>query len=120
MAKKSRKRTRNKKVGTRSSSTVQIKNVNVPNTKTRIDGVKYEVIRRAILAVVPRSAKGITFKELPSAVDAWLAKNHKDWTGSVPWYTTTVKLDLEARGMIARIEGERPQRVRRVAADSKA
>lgn len=115
MAKKSRKRTRSKKVGARSSSTVQIKNVNVPNTKTRIDADKYEVIRRAILAVVPRSAKGITFKELPVAVEAWLAEHYKDWAGSVSWYTTTVKLDLEARGMIARIVGERPQRVQRLA-----
>jgi hypothetical protein len=29
--------------------------------------------------------------------------------GSVSWYTTTVKLDLEARGGIARVKGAKPQ-----------
>lgn len=34
--------------------------------------------------------------------------------GSVGWYTTTVKLDLEARGEIARVESARPQRLVRL------
>lgn len=33
--------------------------------------------------------------------------------GSVSWYTTTVKLDLEARGELERVPGSRPQRLRR-------
>lgn len=32
--------------------------------------------------------------------------------GSVSWYFTTVKLDLEARGMIHRVPGKRPQHIR--------
>jgi len=32
--------------------------------------------------------------------------------GSVSWYFTTVKLDLEARGILERVPGERPQRIR--------
>jgi hypothetical protein len=33
---------------------------------------------------------------------------------SLRWYTTAVKLDLEAEGLIERKPGSRPQRVRRV------
>ena len=33
---------------------------------------------------------------------------------SVGWYATTVKLDLEARGLIERVPDARPQRLRRV------
>jgi hypothetical protein len=32
--------------------------------------------------------------------------------GSISWYVTTVKLDLEARGLIARVPGSHPQRLR--------
>jgi Family of unknown function (DUF6958) len=34
--------------------------------------------------------------------------------GSVGWYTTSVNLDLEARGLIERVPGAQPQRLRRV------
>jgi hypothetical protein len=32
--------------------------------------------------------------------------------GSISWYATMVKLDLEARGEIERIPGSSPQRIR--------
>ncbi len=35
-----------------------------------------------------------------------------DFEGSVGWYATTVKLDLEARGLIERMPGESPQVLR--------
>ena len=34
--------------------------------------------------------------------------------GSVTWYVTTVKLDLEARGTLKRVPNSRPQLVRLV------
>jgi hypothetical protein len=35
-----------------------------------------------------------------------------NFDGAVGWYTTTVKLDLEARGVIQRIPKSSPQRLR--------
>jgi hypothetical protein len=32
--------------------------------------------------------------------------------GSVTWYVTTVKLDMEARGEVKRVQNSRPQLVR--------
>ncbi|MCZ7544494.1 MAG: hypothetical protein M5R40_13685 [Anaerolineae bacterium] len=52
----------------------------------------------------------MTFADLIPAVDAALAG---DFDGSVGWHVTTVKLDLEARGLIERVPQSRPQRLRR-------
>ena len=72
-----------------------------------IEKVKYELIREAILAVI--SAQGeIAFSALPAAVSRRLP----DFEGSIGWYTTTVKLDLEARHLIERIPGKGPQILR--------
>ena len=78
---------------------------------TRISKTKYNAYKKAILKVVPKSKEGITFNELPKAVKRVLPK---DVDGSVNWYTVCVKLDLEARGMIERIPGAKPQRLRRI------
>ena len=77
---------------------------------TRISKQKYDAYKKAILKVVPRSKEGITFKELPAAVKRVLPKTIE---GSVNWYTVCVKLDLEARGLLERVPGAKPQRLRR-------
>ena len=69
---------------------------------------KYEIIRSAILCVMDEQ-KEITFKNLSRAVEKQVNGNFE---GSVMWYVTTVKLDLEARGQIKRVPNSRPQLVR--------
>jgi len=51
----------------------------------------------------------VRFKELSPAVEEVLGQAFE---GSIPWYVTTVKLDLEARGLIERIPNARSQRLR--------
>ncbi len=58
--------------------------------------------------------KPTAFADLPDLVGKRLSKAQRCGFGSIGWYTTTVKLDLEARGLIERIEGSKPQRLRRV------
>jgi hypothetical protein len=72
-----------------------------------IDRIKYHVIREAILETI-RDRDGITFSELTQAVRDRI-EDHFD--GSVSWYVTTVKLDLEARALIVRAPGSGPQRL---------
>lgn len=72
---------------------------------------KYDAVREAILKVVPKEEPGLPFKELSIRVEEALAPDSRSELGSIGWYTTTVKLDLEARGFIARIVGSRPQRL---------
>ena len=72
--------------------------------------VQYEIIRKAIMAVL-KTQKEITFMNLSRAVEKEVGKKFE---GSVLWYVTTVKLDLEARGEIKRVTNSRPQLVKLV------
>ena len=78
---------------------------------TRIDKWKYEAVRRAILKSVPKNKTGIVFKTLPDQVELHLKPEEKAKLGSVGWYTTCVKLDLEVKGKIQRVVGRSPQRL---------
>jgi hypothetical protein len=69
---------------------------------------KYDLIREAILCVL-RTQKEITFMNLSRAVEKEV--NGK-FEGSVTWYVTTVKLDMEARGEVRRVPNSRPQLVK--------
>ena len=69
---------------------------------------KYEIIRKAILTTL-RQHKEMPFMKLSREVEKEINGNFK---GSVTWYVTTVKLDLEARGEVKRVPNSRPQLVR--------
>lgn len=71
---------------------------------------KYDDMRSAILKALEEEDEP-TFSELGDDVGRQL-EGHFD--GSIGWYFTTVKLDLEARGVIERVKGSRPQRIRLV------
>jgi hypothetical protein len=73
-----------------------------------IDRIKYEAVKSAILDAIDRHGE-ISFQNLMQTVESQLP----DFDGSIPWYVTSVKLDLEARGLIERIPKSSPQRIRR-------
>ena len=79
---------------------------------TRIHKWKYDLLRGVILDIVEGSAEGVEFRELTGLVEARLSPQELSDLGSVSWYTTTVKLDMEVKGDIARVAGARPQRLR--------
>ena len=74
---------------------------------------KFDAVRRAILAVVAAEPKGVVFRDLPGLVAAALNADERAELGSVSWYTTTVKLELEVRGELRRLAGASPQRLTR-------
>jgi hypothetical protein len=76
----------------------------------KISKEKYEIIRKAIMAALHKQ-KEMTFMNLSRAVEKEVKGN---FDGSVTWYVTTVKLDLEARGEIKRVPNSRPQLVKLV------
>ena len=69
---------------------------------------KYEIIRKTIMSIL-RSNKEMTFMKLSRAVEKEV---RGQFEGSVMWYVTTVKLDLEARGEVKRVPHSRPQLVK--------
>lgn len=76
-----------------------------------IDQDKYDTMRQAILDAVQDRGE-ISFKELIEDVRRRLTGK---FDGSINWYVTTVKLDLEARAVIERIPRSSPQRLRMAA-----
>ena len=74
----------------------------------KISREKYETIRKAILCVL-QTQKEISFMNLSRGVEKEVNGNFE---GSVMWYVTAVKLDLEARGEIKRVPNSRPQLVK--------
>lgn len=69
---------------------------------------KYNLIRESILDSL-RTHGEITFKDL---IEEVREKLEESFSGSISWYVTTVKLDLEARRIIERIPHRRPQQLR--------
>jgi len=73
-----------------------------------ISKAKYEVMAETIRATLA-SGSEMTFKELNVVVGEQLEGNFE---GSIGWYFTTIKLDLEARGVLERVAASKPQRIR--------
>jgi len=71
----------------------------------RIDSTKYEAVRAAIFDNL-REYGPMTFTQLGALVEEQLCTT---FTGSVTWYYTAVKLDMEAHGEIRRVPNSRPQ-----------
>lgn len=76
-------------------------------TGVNIDNGKYNQIKQAIMDSIEEQGE-IKFGALMDAVGEKLP----NFDGSIGWYTTTVKLDLEARQIIERIPDQSPQRLR--------
>jgi uncharacterized protein DUF6958 len=71
----------------------------------RIDQRKYEAVHAAILENL-RQYGSMTFTQLGALVEEQL---QPVFSGSVTWYYTTVKLDMETHGEIRRVPNSRPQ-----------
>jgi hypothetical protein len=92
---------------------ITTRNVTEGSGGTRIDRDRYELMKAALLEVVPQDEAGIAFMDLADALDPLLKARGWPADASVMWYLTTVKLDLEARGLLERIPRKRPQHLRR-------
>lgn len=69
---------------------------------------KYDVMKEVMLETITDYGE-IAFKELANVIHEKLRDKRE---GSVTWYVTAVKLDLEARGLIERFAKDRQQYIR--------
>ncbi|MEM1220883.1 MAG: hypothetical protein AAGH79_18325 [Bacteroidota bacterium] len=76
----------------------------------RIARAKYDIIFAFILKKVG-DRPGITFSDL---ADLAVQEVAPTFDGKVLWYLTTVKLDMEARGVIERVPRTSPHQLRLV------
>ncbi len=69
---------------------------------------KYDTIRDFIVTTIEKH-RDISFEDLGDLAEKELSAT---FDGKVLWYVVTVKLDLEARGIIERIPKTSPHRLR--------
>lgn len=64
-----------------------------------IDATIYEPFKAAILKSL-KGSKGKTFTELTDDVVKTIRKKIPGFKKSIPWYTISIRLDLETRGIV--------------------
>lgn len=74
---------------------------------TNLPKWKFDAIRSAILSTLETG--DIPFSQLKDAVNSRLTEDELAHLGSLGWHTTSVKLEMEVRGEIRRIDGPGPQ-----------
>jgi hypothetical protein len=91
---------------------VQLRNPDPNKKTTRIAPDTYAVARRTVLAIVPADEPGITLNAYLDAMATQLPKA-RGWDRSLSagWYAMAMKLDLEARGELRRVNKRPPQRL---------
>ena len=68
-------------------------------TERKFDSSIYEPVKAAILQSL-NGSKGKTFAELTNDVVKIIHKQLPGFTRSIPWYTISIRLDLETRGIV--------------------
>lgn len=76
---------------------------------TNIPQWRFDIIRRAIIEVIATGE--IRFADLPDMVRDRLSEEERGRLGSIGWNVTTVKLEMEVRREVIRLEGKGPQRL---------
>lgn len=81
-----------------------------PDGKAGVNILKrrYDVVKDSLLEILGKEGQ-ITFESL---ADKTIVSIEKDFDGKPLWYIVTVKLDLEARGIIQRIPKTSPHELK--------
>lgn len=82
---------------------IEVENVNTPGRTTRVNRPKYEAMREAILKVIPQGEPGISAKETVEKVKPHLPEELFPGGETAGWWAKTVQLDLEAKGLVVRM-----------------
>ena len=90
-------------------SSIDVKNGNVPGYTHKVDAIKYEAMKEALLKVLPKKPPGLTQAEMRKAVVPHLPDDEFPGGAKAEWWSKCVQLDLEARGVVRR-EDTKPLR----------
>ncbi|WVT72221.1 hypothetical protein QM996_11855 [Sinorhizobium chiapasense] len=89
---------------------IEIENIVSPDHKYRVDRVKYEAMREALLTVLPPAAPGLTVAEAKERLLPLLPQDLFPEGAKAGWWLKAAQLDLEAKGTIER-EATKPLRL---------
>ena len=81
---------------------IKVENVNVPGKIYHVNAIKYQVMKKAFLEVLPDSSPGLTQKEIQLKVKLYLPDSQFPKGATSGWWAKTVQLDLEAKGIVTR------------------
>jgi hypothetical protein len=99
-------------MSTNKTKMIEVENVNHPGRVKRLQADMYEAMRRAFLKILPKTSPGLTAEEIQERVIAHLPEELFPGGAKAGWWTKTVQLDLEAKGVVAR-EKTKPLRFRK-------
>lgn len=85
---------------------IEVENINHPGQVTRVNAEKYAATKQALLAVLPRTSPGLTQKQMMDAIKTKIDQKLFPGGAKSGWWTKTVQLDLEAKGIVRRINGK--------------
>lgn len=88
---------------------IVVENVNIPGYESRVERVKYEAMKTAMLKVLPRKSPGLTQAEIRAAVVDVIDQGVFPGGEKVGWWAKCVQLDLEAKHQLVR-EATKPLR----------
>ncbi|WP_332715810.1 DUF6958 family protein [Pelagibacterium mangrovi] len=88
---------------------IEIENVMSPGRTKFVDRQKYEAVRDALLAVLPRQSPGMTEAQARQALMPHLPEMLFPGGDKLGWWLGAVRLDLEAKGVVIR-EDAKPKR----------
>ncbi|HEV7782728.1 MAG TPA: hypothetical protein VGO58_15745 [Chitinophagaceae bacterium] len=71
----------------------------VTGIERKFDTTIYEPVKAAIIQSL-KGSNGKTFTELTDDVVKTIKKKMPGFKGSIPWYTISIRLDLETRGIV--------------------
>ncbi|NOU31084.1 MAG: hypothetical protein HOO96_24560 [Polyangiaceae bacterium] len=91
---------------------IEIENFTSPGRTVRVDRAKYEAMRKALLAVLPKASPGLTVAEAKAKLLPLLPEALFPGGDKAGWWLKAAQLDLEAKGVIQR-EATKPLRLRR-------
>lgn len=85
---------------------IEVENINQPGHVGRVQRDKYEAMRKAMLASLPKGAPGITIAEAKAGILPKLPDDLFPGGATAGWWIKCVQLDLEAKGLIARADSK--------------
>lgn len=85
---------------------IAIESITSPHHVQRVDRAKYEAMRSALLAVLPKTPPGLSVAEAKAALLPLLPQAHFPEGAKAGWWLKAVQLDLEAKGLVQRVAGK--------------
>jgi len=81
---------------------IEVRNPNVPGYSHKVDAIRYEAMKKALLKVLPKKPPGLSQTEVRKAVVPHLPEDEFPGGAKADWWSKCVQLDLEAQGVVRR------------------